>query len=175
MRRIAPLLAFGALACTAAARQSPPSSSDAALARQTPEARAADSAELLRLHENARTAHLQRRADLLVADHADSTFSLSRGSVSIGRRADVQAMFQGYLDSATFQAWDDIAPPVIRISRDGQMAYVVVRKRVHLTQPGPGGTTLAERVRYAWLSVYEKQDGQWRLTAIASTERPDSL
>ena len=70
---------------------------------------------------------------------------------------------------------DDIVPPRIRISADGQMAYVVVQKRVHLTQPGPGGTTLAERVRYAWLSVYEKRDGRWTLTAIASTERPDSL
>jgi hypothetical protein len=33
---------------------------------------------------------------------------------------------------------------------------------------------VAQRVRYAWLSVYEKIDGQWRMTAIASTERPDS-
>jgi len=170
MRRMLPLLLIGTLACTAA-RQS----SAVAPGRQSPHARAADSAELLRLHENARAAHLQRRADLLVADHADSMFSLSRGSVSIGRRAEVQAMFQGYLDSVTFQAWDDIVPPRIRISADGQMAYVVVQKRVHLTQPGPGGTTLAERVRYAWLSVYEKRDGRWTLTAIASTERPDSL
>jgi hypothetical protein len=29
-------------------------------------------------------------------------------------------------------------------------------------------------VRYGWLSVYEKIDGRWRMTAIASTERPDS-
>ena len=66
-------------------------------------------------------------------------------------------------------------PPRVRISADGQMAYVVVQKRVHLTTRGANGTDEAERTRFAWLSVYEKQAGQWRLSAIASTERPDSL
>jgi hypothetical protein len=31
----------------------------------------------------------------------------------------------------------------------------------------------AERTRFAWMSVYEKQGGEWRMTAIASTDRPD--
>ena len=137
---------------------------------------AADRAELLRLHEQARTAHLQRRADWLAANWADTIFSLSRGSVSIGtreNRARSQAGFQEYLDASTFQAWDDIAPPRIRISPDGQMAYVIVQKRVHLTAKDSTGAVQPERTRFAWLSIYEKQAGQWRLAAIASTERPD--
>lgn len=135
---------------------------------------AADHAELLRLHERQRTAHIERRADWLVSEWADSLLSVSRGAVSIGNRERGQAGFQQYLDASTFQAWDDIVPPRIRISPDGKMAYVVVQKRVHLTTTGPGGEE-AERTRFAWLSVYEKQAGQWRLAAIASTERPDSL
>lgn len=58
---------------------------------------------------------------------------------------------------------------------DGQMAYVVVRKRVHLTTRGSGGAVKTARTRFAWLSVYEKHGEQWRLSAIASTDRPDSL
>ena len=54
------------------------------------------------------------------------------------------------------------------------MAWVVVQKRVHLTAPGPAGTPVAECTRYAWLAVYEKLDGEWRLMAIASTDRPDA-
>lgn len=68
-----------------------------------------------------------------------------------------QAGFQEYLDASTFQAWDDIAPPRIRISADGQMAFVVVQKRVHLTTQGPGGGAEAERTRFAWLSVHESR------------------
>ena len=168
MRRLLCLLLLATLACASTSR------STAGVAPRTADARAADSLELLRLHARQRAAHLGRRADLLVADHADSMFSVSGGRVSIGRRADIQRMFQGYLDSATFQAWDDVAPPRIRISADGTMAYVIVEKRVHLTEPAPDGTTRAERVRYAWLSVYEKQGSEWRMVAIASTDRPDT-
>ena len=164
------LLAF--LACAAPSAQPP---SPASGPESETRARAADHAELLRLHQLQRTAHLERRADWLVAEWTDSLFSISRGGVSIGRAKQGQAGFQEYLDGSTFQAWDDIVPPRIRISADGQMAFVVVQKRVHLTMRGPGGGAEAERTRFAWLSVYEKQGGQWRLSAIASTERPDSL
>ena len=141
-------------------------------------ASAADRAELLRLHQHARTAHLQRRADWLAANWADTIFSLSHGRVSVGtreNRARSQAGFQKYLDASTFQAWDDIVPPRIRISPDGQMAYVIVEKRVHLTAKDSTGAVQPERTRFAWLSVYQKQAGQWRLSVIASTDRPDSL
>ncbi len=139
---------------------------------------AADRLELLRLHERARAAHLQRRADWLVGEWADTIFSVSRGGVSIGtmeNRERGRAGFQEYFDASTFQAWDDIAPPTIHVSPDGEMAYVIVQKRVHLTAPDSTGATVAEKTRYAWLSVYEKQNGEWRLSAIASTDRPDSL
>jgi ketosteroid isomerase-like protein len=152
-----------------------PAESPAGAAAQT---RAADRAELLRLHQRARAAHIQRRADWLTADWADSLFSVSRGGVSVGtsgNRARSQAGFQEYFDASTFQAWDDIVPPRIRISPDGQMAYVIVQKRVHLTAKDSSGKAQAERTRFAWLSVYEKVAGQWRLSAIASTDRPDSV
>jgi len=37
------------------------------------------------------------------------------------------------------ESGDDLAPPIIRISPDGQMAYVVVQKRVRLTAPDSAG------------------------------------
>ena len=159
------------LACAAPTSQHPSRASDP---QSLAGARAADRAELLRLHERQRTAHLQRRADWLVEEWADSLFSISGGRVSIGSRGRSKARFQDYLDASTFQSWDDIVPPRIRISPDGQMAFVVVEKRVHLTTRDTSGAAQAERTRFAWLSVYEKQDGQWRLAAIASTDRPDS-
>jgi uncharacterized protein (TIGR02246 family) len=133
-----------------------------------------DSLELLRLHANARRAHLEKRADLLVAEWADDFVSVSRGEVSVGNRERGRASFQAYFDASTFQAWDDIVPPRIRISRDGQMATVIVEKRVHLTTTSPAGLTKAARTRFAWLSVYEKRDNRWQLVAIASTDRPDT-
>ena len=171
MRHTSALLLVTVLAC---AGSTTPRSSGASVRAPTAAARTADSLALLRLHERAREAHLARRADWLVAGQADSLISVSRGGVSISPRERVRANFQPYLDSSTFQAWDDIVPPRIRISADGQMAYVIVQKRVHLTSRNASGVTEAERTRFAWLSVYEKQNGEWRMTAIASTDRPDA-
>ena len=172
MRLIQPITLLAFLGCAAPSSQPPTPVSDAAT---TAAARSADRAELLRLHQRQRTAHLERRADWLVAEWADSLFSVSRGRVSIGRPAQGQAGFQEYLDDVTFQAWDDVVPPRIRISPDGQMAYVIVEKRVHLSARDSSSADKAERTRFAWLSVYQKEAGKWRLAAIASTERPDSL
>ncbi|WP_284349109.1 nuclear transport factor 2 family protein [Roseisolibacter agri] len=146
-----------------------------AATRRTPADDAADRAALLRLHAEQRTAHLERRAALIVGSQADTMLSVSNGRVSTATRERTRASFQSYFDASTFQAWDDVAPPRIRISPDGRMAYVIVEKRVHVTSASPtGGAPVVERLRYAWLSVYEKQGGEWRMTAIASTERPDS-
>jgi len=158
---------LGVLACSSSTAQ-----------RHAPEPKriegTADHAELLRLHNRAREAHLSRRADWLVNEWTDSLFSVSHGRVSVTRPSEGQPGFQKYFDAVEFQAWDDIVPPRIRISADGQMAYIIVEKRVHLT-PRDSSAGEAERTRFAWLSVYEKVAGRWRLAAIASTDRPDSL
>jgi ketosteroid isomerase-like protein len=171
MRHTLALLLVPLLACATSAA---PRTSATASNVQPAATRAADSLALLRLHERGREAHLARRADWLVEGQADSLISVSRGGVSVSSRERVQANFQPYLDASTFQAWDDIVPPRIRISADGQMAYVVVQKRVHLTARDSAGAVQTERTRFAWLSVYEKQGGEWRMTAIASTDRPDA-
>jgi hypothetical protein len=123
------------------------------------------------MHQRSRDAHLQRRADWLVASNADTMFSVSAGRVSLGERNRQQASFQAYVDAVDFLAWDDITPPRIRISPDGQMAYSIVEKRVHITPRGASAPV--EKVRYAWVAIYEKRQGEWRMTAIVSTDRPD--
>ena len=132
---------------------------------------AADRTELLRLNELARRAHLEKRADLLVASFADSLLSIAHGEVTLRSRADNQRRFQSYLDRVTFQEWDDLAPPHIRVSPDGQMAYVVVQKSVRLTSSNSAGVPEAEHTIFAWGEIYEKRNGRWALTAVASTDR----
>ena len=59
---------------------------------------AADRAELLRLHELARTAHLDKRPDLMVASFADTLLDISGGVVSPRTREQNRARFQRYFD-----------------------------------------------------------------------------
>ena len=132
----------------------------------------ADRAELLRMHHLARSDHLEKRADRMVASFDDSVRFVAAGEVTMASRAENQARLQAYFDRSTFQAWDDIAPPILRISPDGRMAYKIVRKRVRLTAPDSTSRPVAEDVVYAWVEMYEKPDDRWILMAVASTDRP---
>jgi hypothetical protein len=131
-----------------------------------------DRAELLRLHDEARTAHVDKRADLMVASFDDSLRSVARGGVTIASPEENRTRMQAYFDRSTFQAWDDIEPPYLRISPDGRMAWKIVRKRVRLTAPDSTGRPVAEDVVYAWVEIYEKPQDRWILKAVASTDRP---
>jgi hypothetical protein len=132
----------------------------------------ADRAELLRMHLQARTDHLEKRADRMVASFDDSIRFVAAGEVTVTSPAENQARLQAYFDRSTFQAWDDIAPPILRISPDGRMAYKIVQKRVRLTAPDSSGRPAAEDVVYAWVEMYEKPADRWVLMAVASTDRP---
>jgi hypothetical protein len=131
-----------------------------------------DRAILLRLHELGRIAHLEKRADLLVASFADSLLNIARGAVTIRSPAESRARFQAYFDRSTFLEWADLAPPIIRISPDGQMAYVIVQKSVRLSALDSLGVTQPEHTVFAWVEIYEKRNGSWTLMAVASTDRP---
>jgi hypothetical protein len=131
-----------------------------------------DRAELLRLHDVARRAHLDKRADLMVASFDDSLRSVSGGEVTVSSPDENRTRMQGYFDRSTFQAWDDIEPPYLRVSPDGRMAWKIVRKRVRLTAPDSTGRPVAEDVVYAWVEIYEKPQDRWILKAVASTDRP---
>jgi len=135
----------------------------------------ADRAELLRMHGLAQTAHLEKRADLLVASFADSFLNISRGEVTVRTPAESRKRFQAYFDRSTFQEWSDIEPPIIRISPDGQMAYVIVHKQVRLITPDSSGVSRPEHTVFAWVELYEKRGGKWTLMGVASTDRPGDV
>lgn len=129
----------------------------------------ADRAALLRLRDEQRAAHLEKDAERLVSSFSDSFLSIEEGEVERPSRPESLRAFRSYLESVEFLEWEDIEPPVIRISADGSMAYVIVHKRVRLVPVGGGTPRLTV---YAWLETWEKRDGEWELTAVASTDRP---
>jgi hypothetical protein len=126
------------------------------------------------MHRLARTAHLEKRADLLIASFADSFLNISNGTVELRTPSESRARFQAYFDRVAFQEWDDLAPPVVRISPDGQMAYVIVQKSVRLTAADSTGVGKPEHTIYAWVELYEKRARRWTLMAVVSTDRPGS-
>ena len=129
--------------------------------------------ELLRLHHAARASHFTRNARSMVASFADDFVDVRNGRVNRPGRDASLGRLQNYFNNSTFIEWDDITPPVIRVSDDGTMGSVVVHKRVRLKAKRPDGTEREETEVFAWLAVYQKVKGEWKLTTVASTNTPD--
>jgi hypothetical protein len=123
---------------------------------------------LLQQHEQSKKHHFERNAGALVRDNADPFISVSNGSIDTSRRADAERMFTEYLADAEYLNYDDLQPPVIHISPDGQMAWMITRTKV-LRRKNYDGNTQQEGFIYAGIMTYAKKNGKWMREANVST------
>jgi hypothetical protein len=125
--------------------------------------------ELLALHKEERRAHFEHDVEFLVAHAGRELLDVREGRVNRMTRDDVRKRFVEYFKSAHFSAWDDLEPPIVQASLDGKLGWVVVRVRIAYTETDASGRETREDSSMAWMSAYEKQDGQWVLKAVTST------
>jgi hypothetical protein len=129
-------------------------------------------AELLAIHQAARRAHFNRDVDFIVAGMGSEFTTVREGAIRVMSREDVRKQFTEYFRGADFSAWDDLEPPIIRISPDGKMGWMIARVRIAYTKTDAGSATSKEDTVMAWMSAYEKHEGKWLLVANATTSKP---
>jgi hypothetical protein len=134
-----------------------------------------DHVELMRLHEQHKTAHLTNNVDLFVGTFADEITQIQNGMVVAITKDKSRERFEKYFANFKFEEWSDINPPKITISKDGTMAAKTVEKRVRGTYKYPDGTVEADDTTFAWLEVWRKIGGKWKVTMIASTVKPGGM
>jgi hypothetical protein len=133
-----------------------------------------EKAELLRLHKSAREAHFKTDVDLLFENSPEEMISVSRGKVSRSGRAEGRKMFAEYFRGAKYYEWDDLEEPVIRVSKDASMAWMITRIRVRRVQRDAAGAEREEKFIYAGIMTYEKRGGRWvRVANVSTFEPPD--
>jgi len=131
-----------------------------------------EKAELLRLHRAHREAHFKTDANLLLARSPEVSISVSRGKVNRSRREQVRKQFEEYFRGATYYEWDDLEEPIVSVSGDASMAWMITRIKVRRVQRDAAGAEREEKFVYAGLTTYEKRGGQWVRVANASTFEP---
>lgn len=124
---------------------------------------------LIRRHIQDRKAHFEKDIPTLLSGIAAEQHNVRDGQVSISTPADATDRFTTYFNHvAEFIHWDDLQPPIIQISQDGTMAWMINQIRLHYC----GVDNEETDVICAWLMVYEKQDGNWVAVANTSTFAP---
>lgn len=131
-----------------------------------------EKAELLRLHKADREAHFATDVEMLQRHSPEEFISVSGGKIYRTTKADERKQFAEYFKGAKYYEWDDLEDPIIRISKDGSMAWMITRVRVRRTQKTAAGSDKEEKFTYAGIMTYEKRDGKWVRVANASTFAP---
>lgn len=129
----------------------------------------AEKKEILLLHNEQRKAHMEKNVSLLLGDSLTDYMEVNRGLIKKPSYSESRKRFQSYFDAVDFIKWDDVSPPVFSFSDDGTMATSVVDKLV-ITKNKQEGNRL-DTSQYAWLAVYKKINGKWRLHRMGSTNR----
>ena len=133
-----------------------------------------EKAELLRLHKSGREAHFKTDVDLLLENSPEEMISVSRGKINRSSMADTRKRFMEYFRDAKYYEWDDVEEPIIRISNDASMAWMITRTKVRRVQKNADGAEKEEKFVYAGIMTYEKRDGRWvRVANVSTFETPN--
>lgn len=127
-----------------------------------------DITELLNIHARDRQAHFSTDVQSVVSFFDDSYVYVRDGEIHHLSPAKLAPMYAEYFQGTVFHEWDDLEPPIIHISGDGGMAWVIERFQIRMTRQ-EGDQTVEQTSVYAGMTVYEKIAGQWLRVANAST------
>ena len=74
------------------------------------------------------------------------------GRVSRMSRDDVRNRFLEYFKQSQFSAWDDIDPPIVHASPDGQTGWMIVRVRIAYAETDAAGKRVNQNSVGGWMS-----------------------
>lgn len=121
--------------------------------------------QLLReLHEKVMRAHRQGAVELLLEDEAEAPDYVvaSRGEITRPSLAERRARLGPYLERTRFAEYRDAAEPIVSVSTDGTLGWVVVQVRARGVQTTPDGRQEPLEFASAWIELYAKHQGKWR-------------
>ncbi len=131
-----------------------------------------EKAELLRLHKSDREAHFKTDVDLLQASAPEEFIAVSDGKIYRTTKQEERRQFVDYFKGAKYYEWDNVEEPIVRVSKDGSMAWMITRIRSRRTQKDAAGKETEQKFIYAGIMTYEKQNGKWVRVANVSTFEP---
>lgn len=130
-----------------------------------------DTRALLGAHETILAAHRTSNVGAWMDVETDTIVVGSRGGIQMVDGAGRRRMREAYLGSTQFSAYRDVGEPVVRVSADGTLGWVIAEVEVKGSRRMPDGATRDIDEAWVWIELYEKQAGRWRMVGNVSTER----
>jgi hypothetical protein len=133
--------------------------------------RDSDRSQLLHMHAELIRAHLEGRVDLWMSLESEDYTSVNGGRISFPTSADREAQRAAYLEGAEFSTYRDLRAPIVRVSDDGSLGWLMAEVEGVGTLPTSDDGRESFHDIWAWVELYEKSDAGWRLVGNASNRR----
>lgn len=133
-----------------------------------------DAQQLLALHEEVMRAHRESDVALLLRAEEDEYIIANRGEITRPDRKERRARLGPYLKQTRFSAYRDKVPPIVRVSADGTLGWVIVQVEASGRQTTSKGTVESLEFVSAWIELYEKKAGRWLRVGNVSNFRPSA-
>jgi hypothetical protein len=145
----------------------------AACASTAPSPPSSDERRLLELHEAGLKAHIDRDIEALLATQADDFVLLNRGEISLPSRQQRRKFLGPYLAATTFELYRDTVPPLVKVSRDGTLGWVMAQIEARGMSVTAEGERKPVEFEVAWIELYERRGKEWISIGNASSFKPD--
>jgi hypothetical protein len=125
-----------------------------------------DETTLLQMHRDVLRFHVENDLDSWMAAESDKYVSANRGEITHPTIEERRARLQPYLDATTFEVYRDLVEPIVRVSGDGTLGWVICQVEIVGTRGDEEFTSV-----WAWIELYAKEDGEWRRVGNVSNRR----
>jgi len=125
--------------------------------------------EILELHKKTIDAHWQKDVDFFVKDMAKDFLSVQNGEIQRPQKDEIIRKMSDYLNNTTFTEYRDLEKPLIGFSKDGTIAWSIVRVKVAGKRKMADGTERDLDFTCAWITLYEHHGDKWlRLAEVSN-------
>ncbi len=143
-----------------------------AAAADAREEQGGDAERILRIHKDLIAAHLAHDAPGVVSAEAESILVVSGGELRLVSKKERLETFRSYLANVSFDDYRDIVKPIVRVSRDGTLGWLVARVRIAGERTDAEGRKTPFESVWAWIELYEKRAGRWMRVGEVSNLKP---
>ena len=127
--------------------------------------------EILALHKTSIQAHWDKDIDYFTHDVADGYLSVSNGEIHTHTPGEIETQFTKYLQNTTFSEYKDLREPLVRISSDGSMAWLIAQTKIIGVRKMEDGSVRDLDFTCAYVMLYERRDDRWVRLGDVSTFR----
>jgi len=129
-------------------------------------------AELRALHEKVMRAHRESNIEVLLEDEAADYIVASKGEISRPTIQQRRERLGAYLKASRFSDYRDLIEPIVSVSADSSMGWVVVQVSAKGKQLTKTGKEVPLKFVTAWIELYERRGEKWQRTGNISNFKP---